>query len=202
MINMLLKHRHLSSSDTGTDIAHPVVIADMLMLIVRISLTCLSGIIHNLLLGCRIRTDQSPATRSRNHLISIKGQDSITAESSAHLSFVTAPHTFRSILNHRNLIFIGHRHDLIYLSGHTIQIYGYNRFRLFSRLFDTVQDGLFQQYRIHIPGFRLGIYKNRSGSQISYGMRRSTESKGLHQDFITRSYSTGQQRQMHCRCSR
>ena len=60
--DMFIQHRHLATSDTGTDIRHTIVVADLLMLIIRIRLTGLRSIEHDLLFRFFVRTDQSPTT--------------------------------------------------------------------------------------------------------------------------------------------
>ena len=60
--DMFIQHRHLATSDTGTDIRHTIVVADLFMLIIRIGLTGLRSIEHDLLFRFFVRTDQSPTT--------------------------------------------------------------------------------------------------------------------------------------------
>ncbi len=48
MRNMIINHSHLSTAYTSTNVTHPVVIPNLLMLIVRITLPILSSIHHNL----------------------------------------------------------------------------------------------------------------------------------------------------------
>ena len=117
---VLIHHRHLAATDTRTNVTHAIVIAYLLMLIIRISLTCLCGIEHNLLLCLRIRTNQGTATAGGYHLVAIERQHTIFAKRTTNPSFVPTAETFRSILNHRNAILLRHSHYFIQLGWHTI----------------------------------------------------------------------------------
>ena len=87
--DVLVEHRHLSPTDTRTDIAHAIVVTDLLMLIIRVTLARLCRIEHHIIARFLIRTDQSPATRSGDHLVAIERQDTIGTECSAHLPFIS-----------------------------------------------------------------------------------------------------------------
>ena len=72
MSNMLIENCHLTTTDTRTDIAHAIVIAYLLMLIVRITLTSLCSIEHHIVAGSLIWADKCTTTRSSNHLVAIE----------------------------------------------------------------------------------------------------------------------------------
>ena len=69
MSHMSVSHRHLPTPDTRTNIRHPVIIPDPLMLVIRISLPSLRSVEHDLPLSLLIRTNQRTITTGRNHLI-------------------------------------------------------------------------------------------------------------------------------------
>ena len=117
---VLIHHRHLAATDTGTNVTHPIVIAYTLVLVVGIGLTGLGGIEHNLFLDILIWANQSTATAGRYHLVAIEGKHAISAKSSEDLPVKLAAKAFGGILYNRNIIFICHRHDLIYLVRHSI----------------------------------------------------------------------------------
>ena len=72
MSNVRLRHGHLSATDTGTNITHTIIVADCRMLIIRISIACLSSIPHNGIFIFGIPANQSTAARSGNHLIAVE----------------------------------------------------------------------------------------------------------------------------------
>jgi len=69
MSHMSISHRHLTTPDTRTNIRHPIIIPDPLMLVIRISLPSLRSVEHDLLLSLPVRTNQRTTTTGRNHLI-------------------------------------------------------------------------------------------------------------------------------------
>ena len=172
------------------------------MLVIGIRLTGLRRVKHDLLLHRRIRTDQGTATRGGDHLVAVERQDAITAERTTNLPIKPAAQTFRRILDHRYVIPVGHRHDLINLGRHTIQVNRHDRFGFLARHPDPVLDRLLQQGGIHIPGLRLRVDKDRRRPKVSHRMRRGAEGKTLHQHLVTGSHATSQERQMHRRRSR
>jgi len=81
MGNMIFQHSHLTTTDTSTNITHTIIITNLFMLVMRERFTSLRSIKHCLLLGAFIRNDQSPATRSSDHLITVKRQHAKGTES-------------------------------------------------------------------------------------------------------------------------
>ena len=120
MSHMSVSHRHLTTPDTRTNIRHPVIISDPLMLVIRISLPSLRSVEHDLPLSLPVRTNQRTTTTGRNHLIPIERQHPIFSKRTQHTSIITRAKTLRRILNDRNPIPISDRHNLIHLIRHPI----------------------------------------------------------------------------------
>ena len=167
MRNMLIQHSHLTTTDAGTNITHTIIVTDLFMLVMRERFTSLRSIKHSLLLGAFIRNNQSPATRSSDHLITVKRQHAKGTESTALLPLKLRTQSLCSILQHRNIIFSGYRANLINPSRHTVKMNRKNSFRLLTCLQDSVLNGFFQQNRVHIPGILLTVDKYRSRPLIS-----------------------------------
>ena len=89
MPNMLIHYRHLSTTDARANITHTVIIADFLMLVIRVGFSGLCGKKHDAVLRFLIRAYQSPATRSGDHLVAIKTQHAIMTEGTQHLAIVS-----------------------------------------------------------------------------------------------------------------
>ena len=62
MSHMSISHRHLTTPNTRTNIRHPVIIPDPLMLVIRISLPSLRSVEHDLPLSLPVRTNQRTTT--------------------------------------------------------------------------------------------------------------------------------------------
>ena len=144
MRNMLIQYGHLTTTDTRTNITHTIIVTDLFMLVMRERFTSLRSIKHRLLLGAFIRNDQSPATRSSDHLITIKRQHAKGTESTAFLSLKLRTQSLCSILQHWNIIFSGYRANLINPGRHTVKMNRKNSFRFLTRLCDSVLNGFFQ----------------------------------------------------------
>ena len=196
MGDMLIKDGHLSTSDTGTDVTHTIVVTHSLMMIVRVCLTGLGGVPHHTVTSLHIRTDERTATRGGDHLVAIERQDAKTSEGTNDTSLIPGTEALCRIFHYRDVVTGSDSQDLIDLGRHAIEIDGHDGLRLTSCQGDTVVDGLFEQLRIHIPGFRLGVDHDRGGTQILDRMGGGTEGKTLHQDFVARTYATSQQSKM------
>ena len=196
MSDVILQYSHLTTTDTRTNITHTVVVTDGSMLIVRISITSLGSIPHHVVLALGILANQGTTTRSSNHLVTIEWQHAKLTECTQHLTFPSGTTALSSILHYRDTILFWNRHNLIAIIRHTIESNRNNRLRILTRLLLTIDNRLLQQLRIHIPWIRLRIDENRSSTKISNRMRRSTESKTLNANLITRTYATSQQTQM------
>ena len=88
MGNVLVKHRHLPAPDTRADVAHAVVVAYHLVLVIRKSLTGLRGVEHDIVACRRVGAYQSPATRGGDHLVAVETQHAILAKRTTHLSAI------------------------------------------------------------------------------------------------------------------
>ena len=149
--NMCIQYGHLTTTDTCTHITHAIVESDGRVLIIWIRIACLCGQPHNLVSLFCIAANQSATATGGNHLVTIKRKHTILTEGSKYLTIKARTHTFGSILHHRDAIFVGDSHNLIYLIRHTIECYRHDSLRIFSSFLFTVKDCFLQQFRIHIP---------------------------------------------------
>ena len=173
------------------------------MLVVRIGFACLRSVPHDLVLLLVILANQRTAAGGGDHLIAVERQHTVLAERAQHLTFVTTTHTFGSVLNHRNTVLVGNRHDLIDTVRHAVECYRNNSFRVLARLGFAVQDRFLQQLRIHIPCILLRVDEHRHCTQISDRVGTGAERKRLHAHFVPRLNAASNQCQMHrCRSCR
>ena len=100
--NMRIDNGHLPPADTGADIAHPVVVTNMFVLVIGVGFTCLRSIKENLLLGLFVPADERTASRSGNHLIAVETQYAVSAERAEHPTVETAAEPLGRIFDHGN----------------------------------------------------------------------------------------------------
>ena len=141
---MVFHHSHLSAADTGANIAHAVVIADSLMLIIRISLSGLGGIPHNLVGSLLVRANQGTTTTGGDHLVTIKGEYTILAEGPQHLTIIARAKTLGSILDDGDIVLLPYLHDALDIVGHTVQCHWHDSLGVFTRLGLPVDNCLFK----------------------------------------------------------
>ena len=88
MGNMIIGYSHLTTADAGTDVAHTVVEANLLVLVIWITFPILSGVHHYLLPFLLIIRDEGSAATRSNHLVAVEAQHAVLAEGTQHLAVV------------------------------------------------------------------------------------------------------------------
>lgn len=189
MLDMRIENSHLAATDTCANIGHTIVVADGSMLVVRIGITRLCRIPHDLIGIFSIAANKSAAAGSRDHLVAVERQYAVLAESSENLAVKARTHALCGILDNLNTVFVCNSHDLVNLVRHTIESHWDNRLRIFARFFFSVNDCLFKKRRIHIPRLRLQTDKHRFCAEIGYRMRRCAECERLYTNLVTGAHS-------------
>ena len=167
MFNMFVGHKHLSASDAGADITHAVVISYGSMLIIRISVTGLGSIPHDVIFAFDVVANQGAASRSSYHLVPVEAQHSEFSERAKDTSVPAGAEAFSSVFDDGNLVFLSNFHDTGAVVRHSIKCDGDDSLGFASRLGDTVFYCFFKQDRVHIPRVRLRVNKNRLCAKIS-----------------------------------
>ena len=188
---------HLPATDARTDVAHAIVVANMLVLIVGISFTRLSGIEHNLILAFGIGADERSATAGGNHLIAVERQHAVAAKCAAHLPGIAAAEAFSGIFHHRNTVFVSHSHHLAQLGWHTIEVDRHNGFRLLACDGNAVGNGTVEQFRVNVPSVGFAIDEHRRCAKILYWVARRAKGETLANHFVARPHAQRNERQMH-----
>ena len=197
--NMRIDNGHLPPADTGADIAHPVVVTNMFVLVIGVGFTCLRSIKENLLLGLFVPADERTASRCGNHLIAVETQYAVSAERAEHPTVETAAEPLGRIFDHGNPVTVGDLHDPVNPVRHPVKGDRNDRLRFAPCFGNAIRDSRFEQVGIQVPCLTLGIDKHGRRTEIGNGMTRSTECKRLHQHLIARPDAAGQQRQMYRR---
>ena len=136
--NMRICNSHLPTTNTGTNVAHTIIITDSRMLIVRISITSLGSIPHNSIFVLCIPANQSTTTRCGYHLITVKWQHTKPSKGTQHLTIIFATKSLCGIFNNWNLIFVCNLHDFLAIVRHTIKCHRNNSLRFLTGFGDTI----------------------------------------------------------------
>ena len=197
-----VEHGHLSAADAGADVAHAVVVAYFLVLVVGESLAGLGGEEHDTLFAGRVGADKGAAARGGDHLVAVETQHAILAEGAAYLPVVARAEGFGSILDEGNAVFFGHGHDVANPGRHAVEVDHDDGARLAARLFHAVADGRLEQFGVHVPGVGLGIDEDRRGPQVSHGVRGGAEREALAHHLVARPDAQSDESQVHGRRAR
>ena len=180
---------HLPPPYPGADVAHAVVVADFLVLVIGERLACLRRIEHRFLLGLLVRDYQRAAPGGGNHLVTIETQGSEVSERPAFLPPIFRAEGFGGIFQHGYAIFPGHCQNLVHLRRHPIEVHGDNRLRLPSGLRHPVANRLLQQHGTHVPRILLAINEDRCCTQIGNRIGRGAERKALAYHLVARLHA-------------
>ena len=194
--DVLIEHGHLAATDTCTDVAHAVIETNGGMLVVGIGITGLGGQPHNLVSILGRAADEGSATAGGDHLVAVEGEDSVLAKGAQHLTVEARTHTLGSVLDDRDAIAVGNGHDAVDMVGHAVERHGHDGLGVAAGTGLAVEDGLLEQFRVHIPGVLLGTNEHGLGATIGNGVRGGAEGEALHAHLVARAHATGEQRQM------
>ena len=168
--DMVVDHRHLSAAYAGADVAHAVVVADVLVLVVWIALAGLCGVEEYLVPVLLIVAYQSSPTRRRDHLVAVEGKHAVFAERTEHLPVEARAESLGCVLDHGDAVSAGDLHDAVDSVGHAVEGHGDDGLRGPACLGDAVPDGLLEEVGVHVPGIRLGVYEDRCGAEVGDGV--------------------------------
>ena len=130
MRQVVLHHRHLPTADTCADVGHPIIIADLLVLIVRIALAVLRSVHHDPAPLIIRRSDERAATGGGDHLVAVERQHAELSEGAAAAPGKFGAHGLGGVLNHGDVVLGGHLHDAVDLGGHAVEVGGDDGFGL------------------------------------------------------------------------
>lgn len=86
MGNVFIYNRHLTTTDSGTDVRHTVVVTDCFVLIIRIALACLGSVLQDFASLVGIGADESTAAGGGYHLVAIERQHAVLTECAERLA--------------------------------------------------------------------------------------------------------------------
>ena len=155
------------------------------------------GVHHNLTPSVLVGRNQRTAARGRDHLVAVERQHAVSSKTTQNLPFPTAAEALGSILNDRDVVTVGDFHDAVDVVRHTIKRDRHNGFRFLACLGDSVFDGRFHQVWIDVPRVLLAVDEDGCRTEIGNRVRRRAEGERLHDDFVARLHTAGNQGEMH-----
>ena len=173
--DVVVDYGHLTASDPRADIAHAVVVADLLVLIVGVGLACLGGVPHDTVPVILIAADECAASGCGYHLVAVEGEDSVSAECAQHPTVVAGAETFGGILDHGDPVTVCDLHDAVNPVGHAVESHGDDRLGFPACLCNAVFYSLLKEVGIHVPCILFGINEDRSRPEVGYRMGGCTE---------------------------
>ena len=167
---MVVNHRHLAAADAGAYVAHAVIVADMLVLIIWIALAGLGSVEKYLVLVLLIVADERSPTRRGDHLIAVEGKHAVFAKRAEHLPVEARAESFGSILDHGYAVSVGDLHYSVDSVGHAVEGHGDDGLRSLACFRYAVLDRLLEEVWVHVPGLTLRVNEDWSGAEVSDGV--------------------------------
>ena len=171
---MRVQVRKLPAHDAGHDIAHAVVVADLLVLVPGGRLPALRGPFPYLV-GVRpgIREEHSPAA-ARDDLVAVKADGVVMAQRAGLHPFavqpVLRPQALGGVLYDQRAVGVRDPFDLRHPARRAVQVRDDDQLHVgvdFKRLL--------QRLRVHVPGVALRVDKDRLAVLVGDGVDRSVE---------------------------
>ncbi len=194
---VLFEDGHLAASYAGADVAHAVVVADVLVLIVGIWLAGLCCVEHRSAARVVVGTYECASARGGDHLVAVEAEYAVETEGAALVAAIGRAESFGGVLDHWDVIASGYVEDAVHVGRHAVEVYGDDGGGLASGHRDAVVDGALEQGGVHIPGRRLGVDKYRSRSDVCHGVGRCGESEALAYHLVAGLYAGEYQAQVY-----
>ena len=191
-----VEHGHLAAADARADVAHAVVVAYGLVLVVGVRLAGLGGVPHHPLAVGGVAADQGAAARGGDHLVAVERQHPELSERAQLLPVETRAEALGGVLDHRDAVAPGHLHDAADVVGHAVKGHRDDGLGLAAGLRQAVPDGPLEQLRVHVPARRLGVDEHRRGAAVRHRVGRGAEGERLHDDLVAGDYAARHQGQV------
>ena len=193
---MFVKYGHLAAPDTGTDVRETVVVADGLVLVVRICLAGLGGQPHYASAGGVVGDCQGTPARGGDHLVAVERHDTETSECAEYPAVETRAEPLRGVLDDRYAIAVGNLHYAVYAVGHAVERHHHDCLGLAAGDGNAVAYGGVKQVGVYVPGLTLRVDKHRCGATVGHGIGRRAECERLHHHLVAAAHTTRQQGKM------
>ena len=168
--SVLKKVNELPAADPRHDIAHPIVITDLLVLVPRVRLSGLRGPKPGLGDARLIVGQQHSAAGGRDDLVAVEGDGIVGTEISRLNSLVCGAQRLGDVLNQHCSTGVADAPDLLQLSGGPVQIGSHHHLGVGVEL-----KCLFQCHRVHVPCVPLRVDKDGDAAFIHHGVHRGSK---------------------------
>ena len=168
--NVLLQMRVLAANDAGNDIAHAVVVSHLFVLVPRRCFPGLGGPFAGFIGILQGIGQQASAGRTGDDFISVIGNRRIVPKTSALPAFIGSAHGLRCVLNQQCPVLLADFLNLPNSARESVKLRAHHQFDFRIHL-----KGLLQSCRVHVPGFRIRVDKNRNSSFIQYRVQGGVE---------------------------
>ena len=164
---MLFKVRILAAHDAGDDIAHAVVVADLLMLVPRRVLARLRGPLAGMVRVLERVGQKAAARGAGDDLVAVVGNGGVVAEAAALLSVHGRAHGLGGVLHEKCAVGLADPLDDVHPRREAVQVRHDYEFHVRIK-----RKRLFQRGRVHIPATGLGVDKDGDTALIDDRVER------------------------------
>ena len=160
---MLHGMRQLTSHHARYDIAHAVVVAELLMLVPRGVLAALRRPFARFVCPFFVIGQQHTAAASGDDLVAVPRQHAHIAEGTCLFSFICSAKRLGGVFDYQSVVLVGYRLYLIYFAGSAVQMSDDDQPYLGVKL-----KRFFERGRVHVPCIVFGIDEYRLAALIRY----------------------------------
>ena len=172
--DMLIQIGHLATDDARDDVAHAVVIADLLMLIPGGGLPALGGPLAGLV---RIRLgigQEHAAGAAGDDLVAVEADAVVVAQGAglhpSSVQLILCAQALGGILHDQRAVAVADGFDPVHLSGGAVEMSHHHQLGVWIQL-----ERLLQGFRAHVPGVRLRVDEHGFPVLIGHGVDGSVE---------------------------
>ena len=182
--DVLVQIGDLASDHSGNDIAHAVVVADLLVLVPGSVLAALRGPLADLLRVFLAVCKEHSARGSGDDLVAVEADRVIIAQCSGldplAVQSVFRPQGFGRVLNDQRAVPVADLLDLLHPAGRAVQVRDDDKFNVRVDL-----EGLLQRLRAHVPGVVLRVDKDRLAVLVSDGIDAGVKSAVRAENLVS-----------------
>ena len=165
---MLLQMGVLAPHHARDDVAHAVVVADLLVLVPRGVLASLRRPFAGAVGILKGVGQKAAAGRAGDDLVAVVGDGSVVAKTAALAPVHRGAHGLSGVLDEQRAVGLADALDLVHLGGEAVEV-GHDH----QLHFGIEGERLFQSHRVHVPAAGLGVDKDGDTALVDHGVQRS-----------------------------
>src|SRR6185437_4124250 len=180
--NAIAQHAQLPAADGREHVAHPVVVADFRMLVMRRRVARLRGELERVRHQPRVIAHEHPSATRGDDLVPVEREYARTAEGADGATPVGGAERFGGVLDERDLVASAGRDDGIEVRALPIQVHEYHGRGQATNARTPLE--LFGQKRwVHVPGLALAVYEYGRAAQVENRVHARGEGERTHEHF-------------------